>query len=175
MFQELSTIEEERAGRLNKRRLLDTASLQGAVSASAEGVAEKLERMIEKGDDKTALFIVLFIALLKDGVLDIGLDFVGGAGLIPILGQIPGVFLSAVLFYLMWGRGMLKGTIFAWVISLFVADNLWILEEFPLTTVAVLIAWHGLVKKIRKARADRERLMEVEEEELARLEESYQL
>jgi hypothetical protein len=113
-------IEDERSMRLNQAR--HKFLTKGSTRVAAEKVAEKLEEMIAKGNDKIALFIVLTVALLKDGILDIFLDFLG-IGVIPVLGQIPGYFLSAVLFYLMWGRGMLKGRIFAWVLSFFVADS----------------------------------------------------
>ena len=171
MENDLSQIEEERRiGRLNLSRARHPKKITLAAAEKATG---KLEEMIAKGHDKTAFFIVLAIALLKDGILDIILDFLG-FGLIPILGQIPGYFLSAVLFYLMWGKGMIKGRVFAWVLSFFIIDSLPFLEEFPFTTIAVLFSWRGVVRKTRRLQEEKERLEEMTEEEIEQIEQNYE-
>lgn len=169
MANDLSQTEGERMERLNLGRAIRPKKM---ALAAAERAASKLEEMIAKGHDKTAFFIVLAIALLKDGILDIILDFLG-FGLIPILGQIPGYFLSAVLFYLMWGKGMIKGRIFAWVLSFFIIDSLPFFKEFPFTTVAVLFSWQGVVRKTRQLEAEKERLEEMTEEEVEQIEQNY--
>ncbi|RJQ32902.1 hypothetical protein C4572_00320 [Candidatus Parcubacteria bacterium] len=165
--------EEERQARLNQARLLLSRE-RLKISSIANDVAEKLEKMIEKGNDKSAFFIVLIIGLAKDGLLDIALDFLG-VGLIPIIGQIPGFFLTSVLFYLMWGRGMLKGRIFAWVLSMFIGDSLPIIEELPLTTIAILFAWKGLLKRIKKIKEEREKLANMTDDEIKEVERRFEL
>lgn len=170
MSPEISQIEEERRRVFNQAKLT-TSTLKNIASLNTKGTAEKLEKMIVKYD-KEALLIVLALALIKDGAMDILLDF-AGIGLIPILGQIPGYFISAVIFYLMWGKGMLKGRIMAWVLLLLIGDNLPLVEEFPITTFTVLFAWRGLVKRIKRAEAEKERLSEMTNDELEEIEKRY--
>ena len=170
MPKDINQIEEERAGRLSQARLT-TSTLKDIASLNSKGIAEKLEKMIAKYD-KEALLIVLALAFIKDGAMDILLDLIG-VGLIPIIGQIPGYFISAVIFYLMWGKGMLKGRIMAWVLLLLIGDSLPFLEEFPITTFTVLFAWRGLVKKIKQAEADKERLSEATNEEFEEIGKRY--
>ena len=169
---DINQIEEERRSVFNQAKLT-TSTLKDIASLNAKGTAEKLEKMIAKYD-KEALLIVLALALIKDGAADVLLDFFFGVGLIPILGQIPGYFISAVIFYLMWGKGMLKGRIMAWVFLLLIGDSLPILEEFPITTFTVLFAWRGFVKKIKQAEADKERLAEATSDELEEIEKRYE-
>ena len=172
MNTDINQIEEERRSVFNQAKLT-TSTLKDIASLNAKGAAEKLEKMIAKYD-KEALLIVLALALIKDGAADVLLDFFFGVGLIPILGQIPGYFISAVIFYLMWGKGMLKGRIMAWVFLLLIGDSLPILEEFPITTFTVLFAWRGFVKKIKQAEADKERLAEATSDELEEIEKRYE-
>lgn len=166
--------EEEKLARLQMSRARHRFSLQKSTSNAAAKVTGKLEEMIARGNDKTALFVVLALAALKDGGLDIILDFLF-IGLLPIIGQIPGYFISAVLFALMWGKGMLKGRIFAWVLSFFVADSLPFVEELPLTVTAVLFAWHGLVKKVREMEEQKKRIGKMSQEEIEQIEENYEV
>lgn len=163
------TIEEERLIRLQHGRLMDKINAEAAIKGFAESVANKLNRMIAEGHDTTAFLIVMLLAIAKDGLLDIGLDFLG-IGLIPIIGQVPGYFLSAVLFYIMHGKGMLRGKLFARVLIMFFADSLPIVEELPITVFAVLFAWRGLVKKAQKAEVDLVNLKNKTETELKELE-----
>lgn len=169
---DINQIEEERKGRLNQARLTAEV-LGGMMSLNASKVADKLGEMIAKYD-KEAFVIILALALIKDGALDILLDFVG-IGLIPFVGQIPGTFLSTALFLLMWRKGMLKGKIMARVLFLFVGDNIPILEEFPFTTFAVLFAWRGMVKKTRQAQADKEALARATNDELEEIKKRYEM
>jgi|SRR3989344_4619411 len=171
MPMDINQIEEERKGRLNQAR--KTAStLKDIVSLNSKEIAGKLEKIIARYD-KEALLIVLALALIKDGVADFLLDF-AIIGIIPILGQIFGYFISAVIFYLMWGKGMLKGKIMTWVLALFIGDSLPFLEEFPVTTFTVLFAWKTLVKKVKQAEADKERLFETTDEELEEIKKRYE-
>ena len=170
---EINQIEEERRRVFNQAKLT-TSTLKDIASLNIKGTAEKLEKMVAKYD-KEALMIVLALALVKDGAMDILLDFFFGIGLVPILGQIPGYFISAVIFYLMWGKGMLKGRIMAWVLLLIIGDNLPLLEEFPITTFTVLFAWRGFVKRIKRAESDKERLNEMSEEEISQIKEEYEI
>lgn len=163
--------EQWRLDRLNQARMT-ASTLKDIASLNTKGTVENLEKMIAKYD-KEALMIVLALALIKDGVMDILLDFFG-IGLIPILGQIPGYFITAVIFYLMWGKGMLKGRITAWVLMLLIGDNLPVVEEFPITTFTVLFAWRGLVKRIKQAESDKERLAEATRDELEEIKRRYE-
>lgn len=167
---DINQIEEKRRAVFNQARLT-ASTLKDITSLNAKGTAEKLEKMIAK-HNKEALLIVLALALIKDGAMDILLDF-AGIGLIPIIGQIPGYFISAVIFYLMWGKGMLKGRIMAWALLLLIGDNLPLVEEFPITTFTVLFAWRGLVKRIKWAEAEKERLSEMTNDELEEIEKRY--
>ena len=164
-------IEEGKMSRLSQARLTNS-TLKDIAFLNIGGTVKKLDKMIAKYD-KEALFIVLALALIKDGAMDILLDFVG-IGLIPIIGQIPGYFISVVIFYLMWGKGMLKGRIMAWVLLFLIGDSLPIVEEFPITTVTVLFAWRGVVKKIKQAEADKESLTEATSEEIEEIEKRYE-
>lgn len=168
---EVNQIEEERKGRLNQARLTAEV-LGGMMSLNAGKTADKLEEMIAKYD-REAFVIILALALIKDGALDVLLDFVG-IGLIPFVGQIPGTFLSAVIFLLMWRKGMLKGKIMARVLFLFIGDNIPLLEEFPFTTFAVLFAWRGMVKKTRQAQSDKEALARATSDELEEIKKRYE-
>ncbi|MCK6462732.1 MAG: hypothetical protein L6Q29_02840 [Candidatus Pacebacteria bacterium] len=172
---EIAEAEEEKLGRFNASKLRsEMAAASKANLLGAANLADKLEEMIAKGNDKSALFIVLSLAAFKDGLMDVLLDFFV-IGVIPVVGQIPGAFVSAVLFYLMWGKGMLKGRLFALVLAFFIGDSLPIIEELPLTVVAVLFAWHGLVKRVQQAEADKERLGEMSVEEMENLAQAYEI
>ena len=172
MNTQISPKEEENVRRLNQARLT-ASTLKDITSLNIGGTVKKLEKMIAKYD-KEALLIILALALIKDGAADVLLDFFFGVGLVPSLGQIPGYFISAVIFYLMWGKGMLKGRTMAWVLFLLIGDNLPLVEEFPITTFTVLFAWRGFVKKVKQAEADKERLAEATGEELEEIEKRYE-
>ena len=166
---ELNTIEEERMMRLQRARLRDRIFAENITGELAQRVAVKLNKLISDGHNTAVFFIVITLAIAKDGLLDIGLDFLG-IGLIPILGQIPGYFLSAVLFYIMQGKGMLRGRIFGLVLVFFLADSFPLIEELPLTVFAVMFAWHGIVKKARQAESDLHILKQKTQEELEAIE-----
>ena len=85
-----------------------TNAREGAVGLARRLVA-KLNKEIAMGNDVIAFEIAISLAILKDGVLDILLDFFG-IGLIPIIGQIPGWFLSAFFTYFLWGKGWFNTT-----------------------------------------------------------------
>ncbi len=141
----------------------------------AERVAKKLNKLIEDGHDSTAFFIAILLAALKDFV-DLGLNFVL-IGMFPILGQLPGLFISAVLMYFLWGKGWFNKTkikIIWWVFGLFF-DNLPLLNTMPITVFTVLMAWHVVRKKARKAEEDLEELNEKTIEELEEIEKETEI
>jgi hypothetical protein len=165
-----TTIEEdERAVELAEARHRDTEKGQKSVFEIAQRVAGKLNKLIERGHDTTAFSIALLLAALKDGV-DIGLDFLFLAGEIPIIGQLPGVFISAVLAYFLWGKGWFKTTkvkIILWGLG-FVFDNLPLANDLPMTILTVLWAWH--IVRERAQHAERN-LMDLKEKTAGELEE----
>jgi len=164
-----TTIEEERIMNLQRARFARKIGAERAVAALAQKLADKLNKIIADGNDKSAFLVVVTLALIKDGLLDIGLDFLG-IGLIPIVGQIPGYFVSATLFYFMRGKGMLRGKMFGRVLVFFLADSFPLVEELPITVFAVLFAWRGLVKKARQAERDLPVLAQKTQEELEAIE-----
>lgn len=137
--------------RLNALRRFD---LTREAVAAARALAARLNREIEQGNDVAAFTIALFIALAKDG-LDWVLDFIL-IGEIPVVGQVPGIFATAFLYYFLWGKGwLLKWRIRAifWIFGFFF-DNLPLANNLPLSTLAVLWAWHNV--RQRAAEAERE-------------------
>jgi hypothetical protein len=141
------------------------------VLEAAKRVAVKLNKLIEDGHDTTAFFIAIILASFKDCV-DLGLDLFFLIGEIPILGQLPGLFISATLMYFLWGKGWLNKTkikIIWWVFGLFF-DNLPLLNDIPMTVFTVLIAWHVVRKKAGQAEEDLEKLSEKTQEELEEIE-----
>ncbi len=150
---ETTTIEEERMMQLEETRAAEwKISAERLVTDLAQRVASKLNQFIAQGHDTTAFSIAILLALLKDGV-DIGLDFTV-IGEIPIVGQPPGIFISAVLMYFLWGKGYFNRTkvkILLWGLGFF-ADNLPILiNDLPMTMLTVLMAWHVVSKRAEKA------------------------
>ncbi|MEK7643142.1 MAG: hypothetical protein AAB372_01710 [Patescibacteria group bacterium] len=163
--------EYEFAADLHSSRLLDAERLKHLVVDAAERVARKLNELIAQGHDTTAFSIALFLALLKDVVLDFLLDFTG-IGLIPVLGQLPGLFVSAALMYFLWGKGWFlapRVRIIWWIFGFFF-DNLPLFEELPITIIVVLYAWHIVRKRAEKAQAQLENLNSLTERELEEIE-----
>lgn len=162
-----ATIENERLARLQEERLADKISAEKFVLETAERVAIKLNKLIEQGHDTTAFGIAIILACLKDGV-DIGLDFIV-VGEIPILGQLPGLFISAILMYFLWGKGWFNTTkvkILLWGVGL-VFDNLPLLiNDLPMTVLTVFMAWHVVRKRARKAEENMQELNKKTIEEL---------
>ena len=142
--------EAEDAGNHEEERL-NILSVKESVMGAAARVARKLNKEIEEGHETTAFMIAIALAAAKD-VVDLVLDLVL-IGEIPILGQIPGYFLSAALTYFLWGKGMFKRTkirIAYYALSLFF-DNLPLFNNLPINTLMVIYAWHVVRKRAREA------------------------
>lgn len=160
--------EEEMMERLHMARMQDKISAENFVFKTAERVAIKLNKLIEDGHDATAFFMAILLAAFKDCV-DLGIDLVL-IGEIPILGQLPGLFISATLMYFLWGKGWFNTTkikIIWWVFGLFF-DNLPLLNALPMTVFTVLMAWHVVRKKAEGAE---ENLKELKKKTMRELEE----
>lgn len=165
MEDNLSATEEERLQQLEKERMIFS------VEDLAQRVADKLNKMIAQGHENTAFAIAVFLAILKD-IVDIGLDFFG-IGEIPILGQLPGLFISAILMYFLWGKGWFNKTkvkLVLWGLGFFVDNLPFLINDLPMTTLTVFVAWHVIRKRARRAEQDLEKLHELTEEELMAME-----
>lgn len=93
---------------------------------------------IEKGN--FSVFIpALAIALFKDGLLDE----------IPIIGTILGIFASVFLFFFLWGKGRWKVRLAVFILSFL--DLIPGPNVLPMSTLAVLYAYHYCKKKAEKA------------------------
>lgn len=166
-----ATIEEERLAQLQQARLLEKIEAESGITEMAAKVAAKLNQLIAQGHDTTAFGVAIILACLKDGV-DIGLDLIV-IGEIPILGQLPGLFISATLMYFLWGKGYFNTTkvkIILWGLGFF-ADNLpFLINDLPMTVLTVLMAWHVVRKRARKAEENMQELSKKTEEELIAIE-----
>ena len=153
---------------LRRARLDSVISVESAVLELAQKAAVKLNKQIELGHETTAFTIAIVLAIFKDGALDIGLDLLGGFGEIPILGQLPGLFVSAALFYFLWGKGWCNTTkvkAIIWILGIFI-DNLPLANELPMTVLTVFMAWHVVHKKAGEAEEKLQTLNEKTMEEL---------
>ncbi len=167
--------EEEMMSRLYIARRQDKISADRIVLEAAERVARKLNKLIEDGHDTTAFLIAILLAAFKDCV-DLGLNLFL-IGLFPILGQLPGLFISATLMFFLWGKGWFNKTkikIIWWVFGIFF-DNLPLLNTMPMTVFTVLMAWHVVRKKARKAEEDLEKIKEKTLEELEEIEKDTEI
>lgn len=145
------TIEEERVMRLAQGRRGAGSAAERIVTRAARQLADKLNEEIKEGHDFIGFSIAFLLASLKDGV-DIVLDFLL-IGEIPIVGQIPGLFLSAFLTFFLLGKGwFLKTRVrgIYYILALFV-DNLPLLNNLPLNTLTILYAWHLTREKARQS------------------------
>ncbi|HEY4477161.1 MAG TPA: hypothetical protein VJB56_00865 [Candidatus Paceibacterota bacterium] len=170
LAEEQMALEQAYAGELHENRLRDYISVRAQVEKFAARVAIKLTRKVEEGSAFGVLMFVIFLAILKDGLLDIGLDFLG-IGLIPILGQIPGWFVSAIIYMLIggnWGKKMGLKMVF------FIFDALPLFEELPLTIIFVCWWWYDVRKEARKAERQLVALHEKTPQELMALDEEYE-
>lgn len=143
------------------------------LSDAAKSLAGKLNKQIEMGHESTAFSIAIMLAIMKDA-LDLGLDAVL-IGLIPVVGQLPGYFLSAVLTYFLWGKGWFlksKMKIIYLVCSVFF-DNLPLFNALPLNTINVLYAWKVVKESGESAAKTMENLHALSEKELAELNEEH--
>ncbi|MBI2451093.1 MAG: hypothetical protein HYV52_02015 [Parcubacteria group bacterium] len=130
-----------------------------AALAIAQRIANKLNNLIEQGHDTIAFLLAILLAFLKDG-MDVILDLML-IGEIPIIGQMPGILISAILMYFLWGKGWFNTTkvkIILWGLGVF-ADNLpFLINDLPLTVLTVLMAWHVVRKRAKKAKKDLDKL-----------------
>jgi hypothetical protein len=130
--------------------------------------------LVVEGHDTTAFFIVMMLAIIKDGLLDPVLTFLG-IGVIPILGDMPGLFVTGILFYIMHGKGMLRGKMFRRVLIFFLAGLIPLVKLLPETIFAALFAWNGVKKRAEQAEQDLQVLAQKTDEELESIEQSYEL
>ncbi len=123
--------------------------------SAAEGLAQKLNKEIEKGNATGAFMIAILLATFKD-ILDIYLNALN----ITFVGVLSGVefvvslFLTSFLFFFMLSKGWFLKTrikIWYWILSIFF-EGLPGFSLLPISTLLVLYAWR-LAKK-RKANAE---------------------
>ena len=155
MATETLTMEEERGAALTRVRNVRSV-LEPGILRAAEALAAKLNREIAQGHDVIVFTIALLLAAFKDGVLDWILDF-AGIGEIPVVGQLPGIFVSASLAYFLWGKGWFRKAkirVTYYIVALFF-DNLPLLNNLPLTVLEVLWAWHVVRSRAVEAEAER--------------------
>lgn len=161
-----TTIEEARMAQLQHARLLERVSSRIAVLKLAQKTAAKLDKLIVEGHNTSVLIFGLTLSLLKDGVMDLVLDFLF-IGEIPIIGQLPGMVVSAMLVYFMWSKGMWKKKMLLSVVVLLLADNLpFAINNLPLSTIAVLWSWKSIRQRALNAETDLQELSQKTQEEL---------
>ena len=162
------------AAELQRQRVRELRFAHGEVVQLAQSLAARLNQLIEDGHDVVAFGAMLCFAILKD-FLDILLAFFL-IGSIPIIGAIPGMFLSALIFYFLWGKGyFLRGRIRAWrwVLGFFI-DSLPVFNALPINTLMVLYAWHIVRKRGGKARKALESLKNATHEELREIDREFE-
>jgi hypothetical protein len=167
----MNNIEEQRMARLQQERMQDKISAEQYVTELAQRAAGKLNQLIAQGHDTTAFGIAIILACLKDGV-DIGLDFIV-IGEIPILGQLPGIFISASLMYFLWGKGWFNTTkvkILLWGLGMFFDNLPFLVNDLPMTVLTVFMAWHIVRERAKKAEEDLGELSKKTQEELGAIE-----
>lgn len=163
-----TTIETENdyAAGLAEVRNQDRIKAEESTLSAAKKLAGKLNQLIAQGHDTTAFSIALLLAALKDGV-DIGLDLIL-VGEIPLVGQMPGMFISATLVYFLWGKGWFntaKIRIIIWGLGL-VVDNAPLVNDLPMTVLTVLWAWHIVRERAQYAEKNKRELGEKTMDEL---------
>ncbi len=153
----------------------ENLELETIVTEAAQRLSEKLNREIERGNDFIAFSIALFLAMFKDG-LEIVLDLTA-VGLVPVLGQIPGIFLSVFLTAFLWEKGWFLKTrikVIWWVLGFFI-DNLPAANALPMSTLSVLYAWRIVRKRARAAEEKLEKIKELTEKEIESLDKDISL
>lgn len=130
--------------RLNEARRQENKKFVFSISGR---VARKLNEMIETGHATTAFTILFSLAMLKDGVLDWVLDFIG-IGEIPFIGQLPGYFVTGIMTYFAWNKGNCFQKFYRKRIILLILDLLpFAINNFPLTTAGIFWMWWDVRKK----------------------------
>lgn len=134
-----------------KKWVASGLSLKKNITHSAQSLAKKLNKEIEKGHDTTAFMIALILAAFKD-FLDIILDFFL-IGLFPGVSFVIGLFLTSFIFFFLLHKGwLLKMRVRIWffVLGLFI-DGLPLFNALPINSIVVLYAWHLTKKRASKA------------------------
>ena len=145
------------------------------IPQTAKLLSEKLNEEIDRGNDTGAFMIAVFLAGMKD-VIDIALYAVI-IGIFPIIGQIPGIFISAFLTFFLWGKGWFLRTrlrVAWWGLGFFV-DNLPVFNTLPIQTLAVLYAWHIVRKRAEAAEKKLGNLNALTSEEIKELTENIEI
>ena len=149
--------------------------ITAVLEQAAKRLAEKLNQEIERGNDFVAFIFAILLAAIKDA-LDIWLTaFL--VGLVPIIGELPGIFLSLFLTFFLWGKGWFLKTkikIIWWVLGFFF-DNLPVVSVLPMNTLLVLYAWHNVRKRAKAAEEKIEKIEELTEKEIEELDKDISL
>lgn len=132
--------------------LKDTASQakksKGVFSALRSGasLALKHRQRIKEGD--FSVFVIPFtFALAKDGLLD----------LVPILGKVIGIFVTAYLFIFLWGRGVWMWRIVR-ALLLLIDALVPFLSILPFSTFCVFVTYLHAKKDSEKAKTALQKL-----------------
>jgi len=105
---------------------------------AATKLALKHREAIEKGHF-SPFIPALAMALMKDGLLD----------MIPIIGNLLGLFITVYLFVFLWGKGKWKVRIVIFFLSL--CDIIPAVNLIPFSTICVLYAYSQAKKHATKA------------------------
>lgn len=113
------------------------AGRKASIIRSAAGLAVSHRKRVKEGDF-SVFFLAFVLAGAKDGLLD----------MIPIVGAIPGLFITVYLVIFLWGKGTLKWRIL-WIFLLALDLIPIVVNLIPFSTFCVWIAY-------RHARRDAE-------------------
>jgi len=153
------------------------------VHGLAEKIATHLNEMIEAGHDNTAFMILITLAAFKDGVLDLGLDLFFGIGEIPVLGQLPGLIISGVIFFFIrmrasFGKRFMRRLIakrLVRILAMFFVDCLPLVNNLPMATINILWIWHDVKKEAEKAESDMQALQGMTKSQLEQIDNDAEL
>jgi hypothetical protein len=148
----LAELEEDRSGYEE-----DEEKKAEQLTVSARKKIAKYDQIIKEGSATGTFLTILFLTFLKEGA-DWALDLIL-VGEIPLLGQMPGWFITAIIIFLQWGRGkflrnqIMKRGVLLWL------DNLPVINNLPLSIIYTLWLWHYCKKEAEKAKEQKERLV----------------
>ncbi len=133
---------------------------RGIIGAGKK-LAEKLNKEIDQGHETGAFLIALLLATVKD-VLDLVFlpTIIPPATGVEVVWKFVGLFLSATLFYFLWGKGWFlksKIKIIWWILGLLI-DSLPLLDIMPMNIFMVLMAWHTVHQSGKEAEAKKKEL-----------------
>lgn len=152
-----------------KNGVIQDFVLERQIIEGAKKLAQKLNKEIEKGNDKTAFMIALMIAAFKD-FLDVILTSLA-IGLIPGVNFFIGLFLTSFLFFFMLRKGwFLKFRIkfWFWFLGLFI-DGLPGFSVLPINILLVLYAWKITKKRSAKSELKLKNLNKLTNQEIEAL------